>query len=238
MNGELIEKANKILIVTSPRTGGTYLLNSLSYPVTNRVRIDEPLGDEPEVADGKITWIKKKRNDLWRVLPRVVVKTHLVHHIQSHSEGPHPHPWPYTDEAIEKGKEHLKTWMKMFDYTIFLKRRDKFLQTMSLCRAREWTRLMKKFQWNYRKNEMNKKPDFTKHPIKIDPFFLYDRRKWILSIEEVIDELSHLGDEVLYYEDIKFKDDDNLTVKFPSYEKTILNYQECVDAWSVCNDIH
>ena len=57
-----------------------------------------------------------------------------------------------------------------------------------------------------------------------------------LSWDKIIDELSHLGDEVLYYEDIEFKDDDNLTIKFPSYEKTILNYQECVDAWNLWNE--
>ena len=51
--------------------------------------------------------------------------------------------------------------------------------------------------------------------------------------DEIIDELLPFGGEVVYYEDIKFKDDDHLTVKFPSYEKTILNYQECVDAWEM-----
>jgi len=241
MNSKLIAKANRILIVTSPRTGGTCLLYSLSYPVTDRTLYDEPLGDLPEVADGKVTWRKKTRNDLWRVLPRVAVKTHLSHHIQIHSEGPHPPPWPYTDEAIEKGKEHLKTCMKMFDYTIFLKRRNKFLQTMSFCRAREWTRSFKGFSWNY----LNKPgtpelhmPDFTKHPVKIDPFFVQEQSEKFLTYDKIIDEMSHLGDEVLHYEDIKFQDNYNLTVKFPSYEKTILNYQECVDAWNCMHDIH
>ena len=233
MNSELIEKANKILIVTSPRSGGTYLLNLLSYPITNRVRFHEPIGDEPKVADGEVVWIKKKEDDSWRVLSRVVVKTHVVDHIRIHSEGPHPPRWPYNDKAKEKAKQHLKTWMKMFDYTIFLKRRDKFLQTMSFCRAQEWTRLMKNFQWNYQKNNM---PDFTKHPVKIDILELYQRCMRFLSWDKIIDELSHLGDEVLYYEDIEFKDDDNLTIKFPSYEKTILNYQECVDAWNLWNE--
>ena len=119
----------------------------------------------------------------------------------------------------------------MFDYTLFLKRRDKFTQVMSFCRAEEWTRSIENFQWNYRKRMMHMMPDFTKYPVKIDLFHLYNVRKWFIFFDEIIDELSHLGDEVVYYEDIKFEDYGALTVKFPPLEKTILNYQECVDAW-------
>lgn len=238
MNNELIRKASKILIITSARTGGTYLKRSLSHPITNRVSIDEPFGDNTKVVDGKIVWEKKVRDGAWWLEPKyqnIVIKTHVVHHIQIHSEGPHPPPFPYSDEAIEKGKEQLKSWIPAFDYTIFLKRRNKFLHAMSYQRAKEWTLSVQKpaFEWNYLKREKSITPNLTNRPVKIDILALYRTRQRNILFDKIIDELSPLGDEVVYYEDIEFKDYEDLPIKFPPYERTILNYQECVDAWEM-----